>query len=137
MRFEIDSDEFERWMKQAKHTLRLVEVDLKVGGYDWACFKSQQACEFALKALLRALGRQAFGHNVLSFYREASEICGGSEEIEDCVSYLDKLYITPRYPDAFPEGFPAEHFTKRDALKAKECSEKVIKWVELCLASRP
>ncbi len=133
LKSRIDSDEFDRWMKQAKHTLRLVQADLEVEGYDWACFKSQQACEFALKALLRGLGRQAFGHNILLFYRQVSEICGGNEEIEDCVSYLDKLYIPPRYPDAFPEGSPANHFTKRDALRAKECAEKIIDWVERCL----
>ncbi len=85
---------------------------------------------------MRGLGRQVFGHNILSFYRQVSEICGGKEKIEDCVSYSDKLNIPPRYPDAFPKGSPAEHFTEKDALKAKECSKKIVEWVERCPSIR-
>jgi len=131
--FKVDWEEFDRWMRQAKHTLGLVDADLEMGGYDWACFKSQQACELALKALLRSLGRPAFGHNILSFYGEAAEMCGGSKELEECVIYLDKLYIPLRYPDAFPEGSPSEHFTEGDARRAKECSRRVLEWVEGCV----
>lgn len=128
----MDEEEFARWMNQAKHTFRLIDVDMEAGGYDWACFKAQQACEFALKALLRALGREAFGHNILAFYREAIGICEEGEALEACVSYLDKLYIPPRYPDAFPEGFPAERFTRSDAERARECARRVIEWIESC-----
>jgi len=86
-------------------TLRLIKADIDVEGYDWACFKAQQAAESALKATLRSVGHYAFGHNLLALFRDVKEICKiDDEELEECIAYLDKLYLPPRYPDAFPEG---------------------------------
>ena len=130
----IDCDEFRRWINQAEHTLRLIKSDIDAEGYDWACFKAQQAAENALKAALRSVGHYAFGHNLLALFRDVKEMCKiYDKEIEECIAYLDKLYLPPRYPDAFPEGYPAEHFTKLEAERAKSCAERVIAWVKRCI----
>ncbi|HIC93237.1 MAG TPA: HEPN domain-containing protein [Anaerolineae bacterium] len=61
----FDQDEFFRWMRQAEHTLTSAQRDAAEGDYSWACFKAQQAAEYAAKALLRGLGLPAFGHSIL------------------------------------------------------------------------
>ena len=34
------------------------------GIYNWACFKSQQSAEAAIKGLLHGLGLDAYGHSI-------------------------------------------------------------------------
>ncbi len=122
-----DRTEFERWMSQAKKTFELIDADIQYGGYAWACFKAQQAAEFAVKALLYLLGVPAFGHEISKLLRKIENV---PKEVMKCAKLLDKLYIPPRYPDAFPEGAPWEFFDEEDALQAKACAKKVIEWVE-------
>lgn len=133
----LDLREYERWMSQARKTLELVDADIEYGGYSWACFKAHQAAEYALKALLMLVGEPLFTHDLLRLSRRASEVCGEQppEEVRECIYMLDKMYIPPRYPDAFPEGAPWEHYTRREALEAKRCAAEVLGWVERC-ASR-
>ena len=132
----LDVKEYRRWMSQARKTLELVDADIEYGGYSWACFKAQQAAEYALKALLMLYGEPLFTHDLSRLLRRASELCGEEppEEVVECVFMLDKMYIPPRYPDAFPEGAPWEHYTRREALEAKECAVRVVRWVERCAA---
>ncbi len=125
---DLDCEEFRRWYSQAKHTFGLIDTDIVNEGYSWACFKAQQAGEMALKSVLKAVGRDSFGHGLLRLYRDCTGIIGGDPDITGSVSYLDKLYITPRYPDAFTEGSPWEHFTKGDATLAKDAAEKILAW---------
>ena len=133
----LDWREYERWMSQARKTLELVDADIAYGGYSWACFKAHQAAEFALKALLLLYGSPLFTHDLSRLLSKARELCGlePPREVVECVFLLDKMYIPPRSPDAFPEGAPWEHYTEREALSAKECAARVLGWVEEC-ASR-
>ena len=129
----VDWSEYERWIRQAKYTLRLIDADLEYGGYSWACFKAQQAAEYALKAILRCIGRPAFGHDLRSLCLEAREVCGDvPRDVWRCILLLDKMYIPTRYPDAFSSGAPFEHYDREEAEEAKSCAEKVIAWVEDC-----
>ena len=130
----VDWEEYNRWMRQALHTLRLIDADIEYGGYSWACFKAQQAAEYALKAILRCLGRPAFGHELRSLCLEVREICGDvPKDVWRCVLMLDKMYIPTRYPDAFSSGSPFEYYNREEAEEAKSCAEKVISWIELCV----
>jgi len=52
----LDAQEYERWMKSAYKTLESARRDRENGFYNWACFKSHQASDKALKALLWGLG---------------------------------------------------------------------------------
>ena len=132
----LDRSEYERWMSQARKTYELIDADIEYGGYSWACFKAQQAAEFALKALLLLYGEPLFTHDLSKLLRKASQLCGEKppEDVEECAHLLDKMYIPPRYPDAFPDGAPWEHYTRREALEAKECARRIIRWVEECAA---
>ena len=133
----LDCEEYHRWMRQAVYTLNAIRADVEYGAYSWACFKAQQAAELALKALLKALGKPAFGHNLVQFFKELAEYCGGADsELALCIGYLDKLYIPPRYPDAFVEGAPYERFTPQEAEMAAKCAERVVRWVEGCSPCR-
>ena len=58
----LDEGEFERWKRSALRTLESARRDLDGGDYNWACFKSHQAAEKALKALLWGVGRPRSGH---------------------------------------------------------------------------
>ena len=132
----LDIGEYRRWMSQARKTLELVDADIEYGGYSWACFKAQQAAEYALKALLMLYGEPLFTHDLRRLLERATALCGERPpgEVVDCIYLLDKMYIPPRYPDAFPEGAPWEHYTRREALEAKRCAVLVVGWVERCAA---
>jgi len=128
----FDWDEYERWMDQAKYTLRSIEADVSFGSYSWACFKAHQAAEYALKAFLRGAGKPAFGHDLRSLALEAGEYCD-HESILDRVLLLSKYYIPPRCPDAFPGGAPYQFYTRSEAEEAYKSAEEVIRWVEECV----
>ncbi|MGC8584197.1 MAG: HEPN domain-containing protein [Thermoproteus sp.] len=133
----LDCEEYDRWIRQAEYTYRSIEGDMGLQAYAWACFKAQQAAEFAVKALLRALGKPAFGHNLVALFNELSGLCGGVDErLKFCVGYLDKMYVTPRCPDALAEGVPYERYTREEAVEAAECARALIDWVKGCSPCR-
>jgi len=123
----LDEAEYERWMAQARHTLRSAEVDLREGFYDWACFKSHQAAELAVKALLWGLGRPRYGHSLLHL---ASEVEGLYGELRGILARLDKFYVAPRYADMWAEGSPHEYYTRGEAEEAVEWARTVLARVE-------
>jgi HEPN domain-containing protein len=53
------------------------------------------------------------------------------ERIRRKAATLDTYYIPTRYPSGLPGGIPAEAFEKRDADRAIEISEDVIKVIEV------
>ncbi|MCE4613758.1 MAG: HEPN domain-containing protein [Desulfurococcales archaeon] len=129
----LDWDEYWRWIRYAERTRQLIDADIEYGGYSWACFKSHQAAELALKALLHLVGNPRFGHDLVALLGEAVRVCGPADRsIVVCASVLNKMYIPPRYPDALPGGSPEEQYTLEEAVNAKECSTSIIEWVKSC-----
>ena len=131
----MDEAEFERWLRQAEHTLESARSDMEDGDYDWACFKAHQAAEYALKGLLRALGRGAFGHSVFRLIREVADL--GLEvgpELLRAARRLDRHYLAPRYPNQWAEGAPVDYYDEQDAgeaiSEAKSIIEAVRTWHE-------
>lgn len=127
----MDMDEYFRWHNQAEHTLRSSYRDLKEGDYSWACFKAQQAAEFGLKALLKAFGISAVGHSLVKLSNELDK--AGIERPEDYMKWarkLDRDYIQPRYPDAYPQGSPYEYYDEEDARLSIEYAQKILAFVE-------
>ena len=126
----FDEDEFKRWLEQAEHTLRSASSDLKSGDYNWACFKSQQAGEYSVKALLRGLGKPAFGHSILKLVKELKETgVSAPEELESFARSLDRHYVPPRYPNAYPAGSPFEFYDARVAQEAIESAERLLEFI--------
>ena len=123
----LDEEEYERWMSMAKMTLRSARRDLEGGDYNWACFKSQQAAEFAVKALLWGIGRPRYGHAVSKLIGEAGDV--PDEVVRACLR-LDKFYTAPRYADMWSEGAPHEYYSKEEAEEAIYYASKVIEFVE-------
>jgi len=130
----FDCGEAVKWVRHAKYTLDSVVADLEGGFYSWACFKSHQAAGLALKALLRGSGVESFGHDLISLWRRASEVCELLTDLSDCITYLNKMYIPPRYPDAWAgETPPYESYTRRDAEESRRCAGLIVNSVEVCV----
>ena len=125
----LDISEFKRWFNQAIHTYNSAQRDHEDGDFDWACFKFQQAAEFALKAFLRSTGKIGAGHSLLRLIEEIETVGIRTDEIKKCSLTLEKFYIPTRYPDAYPEGSPYEFYDTEEADKALECSSKIIEFV--------
>jgi HEPN domain-containing protein len=127
----FDEEEFLRWMKQAEHTLTSAQGDATEGDYGWACFKAQQAAEYAAKALLRGLGLPAFGHSVLGLVGEMErQGLSITEEVRQCARTLDRHYIPPRYANAYPAGSPFEYYDQETAEEAIACAQTVLEVVQ-------
>lgn len=124
----FDRDECTRWFEQAQHTLESAGRDLDDGDYAWSCFKSQQAAEYAAKAILRGYGRLAAGYSILRLLEEMRS--GGlafDESLLGRAKTLDRHYIPPRYPDAYPSGSPFEFYDEDTAQQALEAARDLIK----------
>jgi HEPN domain-containing protein len=122
--------EYERWMKQVKRTLNSAHRDLEGGDYEWASFKAQQAAELAVKALLRGMGFAPIGHSITRLLRSLQE--EGIEvprELFYSAMSLDRNYIAPRYPDAYPEGSPFEYYSEDIAREMIDHAAKIIEFV--------
>jgi len=62
-------------MAKAGHRhLESAKRDREARDYARACFKAEQRDQFALKALLRGLGRPAFGHSTSSLVEKVQEL---------------------------------------------------------------
>ena len=110
----IDCGEILRWLRQAEYTLESARVDARSGFHAWSCFKSHQVAEYSLKAVLRGVGVESFGHDLMELWRKANSICGSLKELRECIALLNKMYIPPRYPDAWAgEAVPFESYTER------------------------
>jgi len=125
----FDREEFERWMAQAEYTLKSAQNDLKAGFYSWACFKAQQAGEYAVKALLFGIGVMTYGHSIKKLLDILSQHVDVPEELFDYARLLDRHYIPPRYPDAYIEGAPYEYYGIKDAENAIDASIGIINFV--------
>lgn len=131
----FDRSEYERWQRQSEHTRASAERDRTAGDYDWACFKAQQSVEYMAKAVLRGLGKPAVGHSLVRLLQEAenSGIDVGEPLFADARD-LDRHYIPPRYPDAYPEGSPFEYYDDATAARAIEQADRLIsamqRWVD-------
>lgn len=123
----FDREEFARWSQWAAYTLNSARRDLEAGDYAWACFKAQQSAEYALKGLLRGWGMPGTGHSVLRL-AEQLERAGAAlpPGFTNRGRLLDRHYIPPRYPDAYPSGNPAEFYDRRTAGEAVEAAQEII-----------
>ncbi len=121
-----------RWFRQAEQDLDDARYNLEGKRYHLVCFLSQQSAEKALKAFLYARGEEmVWGHSVSELCKRAVSLDKDLERIRRDAATLDKYYIPTRYPNGLPGGMPAEAFEKRDADRAIEITEEVIKIIEM------
>lgn len=127
----FDREEYDRWIAQSRHTLASSRRDAEEGDHDWACFKAQQAGEYALKGLLRGLGRPAHGHATKRLLEALAE--AGLEvppAVLEAAQELDIHYIPARYPDAYPQGSPHEFYNAKRSGEALGAAEILLGWVK-------
>jgi HEPN domain-containing protein len=122
----FDWEEYRRWLEQARHTLNSARRDLEARDYAWACFKAQQAGEYAVKGVLRGAGRLGAGHSILKLLRELEETGMSVSDMSAHARTLDRHYIPPRYPDAYPAGSPFEFYDEKTAHEAIEAAAVLI-----------
>jgi len=125
----LDEEEYLRWVRSAESTLRSARGDWERGDYNWACFKAQQAAEFAVKGLLHGLGLPAYGHSVSKLLERLPESLGANCLIGEA-KVLDRCYVPTRYPNAWAEGTPADYYMREDAENAIKYAERIIRWVD-------
>ncbi len=116
------------WMDQAEGDLEHARSDLKGGFYDWACFSAQQSAETALKATFQKLGAEAWGHSVADLFEELAKTRPVPEELRNFALELDKAYIPTRYPNAHPSGSPRRRYTRYEADRMIQYSERILEF---------
>lgn len=127
----IEELEFRRWHEHARRTLESARRDMGAGDHNWACFKAEQAAQFAVKGLLRALGHEAFGHSLLRLLDDPADIgVGVPTAVQDAARSLEALDIASRYPDVYPSGTPSEFFDATRAAEAIDHARLVIRFTE-------
>ncbi len=116
----FDGQEFSRWRAAANDAAETAHLLAGTGRHSDACFHAEQAAQLALKALLRGLGLEAWGHDVIALGRRCAAELGQSwpRDIDRALVELSRLYIPTRYPDAHPGGTPADHYGAQDSAAA-------------------
>ena len=114
-----------RWLEKAMKFLDRARRDLMDGYYDFSALNSQQAAEFALKALLIAkTGYKPLTHSITELLRALSEIVDVQEELLGC-GKIEEHYIQARYPDA-----RMSEYTREEAEEALRCAEVILSYVK-------
>lgn len=126
----FDRREYERWLRQARHTLESAREDLENESYDWACFKAQQAAEYAAKGLLYGLGSIPTGHSILRLMGRLKRRGIDVGEALKHARALDRHYIPTRYPNAYPDGSPYEYYDRETAEEALSMAGRILEMIE-------
>ena len=125
------------WLAQALRDLRHAESSVALGDYEWACFAAHQAAEKALKAAYQALGREAWGHDLVRLLRGLREAgLNPPTALADAAAMLDKHYVAARYPSAYTEGYPGEHYTRGEAERCVEAARAILDWARGVVEAR-
>jgi HEPN domain-containing protein len=125
-------EEARRWLQQAKKDLEIGRSLGNMGEYAYACFHLEQASQKALKSFLYFMGkRYIWEHSIFNLAQQCAEYDSEFKELLDAGKYLDRFYLTTRYPDAVaPPALPYELFTEEDFKKALELAERILRFVE-------
>lgn len=129
--------EAERWFRQARADLDVVQTLVTAGHYAASCFHSQQAAEKALKAVLYAKGaRVVLGHSVRDLARQCAAVDDAFAGLVTEGALLDQFYIPTRYPNGLPSpAVPSEMYTASQAQMAREAAERILDAADIFLHS--
>ena len=111
------------WLNQAKNDLDWAKDSSKAGHYAQSCFVAQQVGEKALKAIAYFRGAVIVqGHSITKIAKDL----GINGKVESAAKKLDLYYITARYPDAFPMGYPSEFISEEQSIEAIQLAKNVL-----------
>ncbi|XP_061184826.1 sacsin-like [Saccostrea echinata] len=123
-----------RWFRQAEFDFLATSTDKnQPNAYNWACYKSHQSAEKALKALLyqRDADQVDRVHNLAALVQGLNdfELSGLARQLEG----ITGNYFRMRYPDAVPGGHgkatPSDIYTPNQAEEAVEIAGKILELV--------
>lgn len=126
----VKQHEWQRYQKQARHTLASAQRDYEAQDFDWACFKAHQAAELYLKGWLRSSDCFVTGHSIQRLLAQLPASVTISQKLQRCARELDKVYIPSRYPDAYTEGAPMDFYDAENAQMSLNCAETIANFVE-------
>jgi HEPN domain-containing protein len=124
-----------RWLRQAEADLQATELLLEGGRFDACAFYAHQVAEKALKAMLYALGERAWGHSLVALLEQIARVTGAALEPEllAAARTIDQHYVSARYPDAFQEQIPADHYTYELAEEGYQCAQLILEFARASL----
>jgi len=122
------------WFRQAKRDLEHAKRALTDGDYEWTCFAAQQSAEKAVKALFLKAKRIPWGHSVGALLQGLPSPWQPDDTTVDAGKELDKHYIPPRYPNAYPQGAPYDYYTRAEAERAIAHCTHILAFCEHILA---
>lgn len=114
--------EAERWWLTAQDDLEAAKTMHETGKFSHACFLSQQSAEKAIKALWLAIDGDPWGHSIQKLVMQYPE----QNMLQDMktwltnAAYLDKFYISTRYPNGLPDLTPGQTYILQDSEQAIE-----------------
>lgn len=117
------------WMAQAERDLKVARDNCAQGNFEWSAFQSQQAGEKAAKALLRYHNVELAGHTITALLQEAANYVEVPSDLLVAARQLDRHYITPRYPNGFAAGYPAQYYDEPTAQRCISNAEQILSFV--------
>ena len=129
-------DRSEDWLGQSRHTLGSAKLLAEGGFHDGACFQSQQAAEFAIKALYLSLKFEGWGHSLTYLLREIGDVRKVPDDVVRAAMRLDRHYIQTRDPNSFESGSPKDYFTEEDSKEAIQHAKAIIGFCETSLPQK-
>jgi len=124
------------WLDQSRHTLDSAKHLAEGGFHDGACFQSQQAAEFAIKAPYLSLKFEGWGHSLTSLLKEIERSVKVPENVLRAAKRLDRHYIQTRYPNGFDKGSPKDYYTEEDSKEAIQHAKAIIGFCEASLPQK-
>ena len=122
------TEEFERWVKQARHELEAARKDIENRFFADACYSAEQAAQKALKGYLYLKGaRSVWKHSVKELLDECTKFDPAFAAHADAGRVLDQYYIPTRYPDALaPPAGPFESYTETQAKESIVLAMQIV-----------
>src|SRR5687767_8653405 len=118
------------WLKEGQAELAAARDLLAGGHWSWCCFTSQQAAEKALNAICEHDQDPQSGHNLNPLLSSVAQRHPVPLPVRSASAQLNRYYIPARYPDAFPQGAPAEQYFESDGRAAYAQAEEVYRFAE-------
>jgi HEPN domain-containing protein len=117
-----------RWYLQGAKDGKTAEKNAQGGDFEVSCFLFHQAAEKILKGYLCLRGERSLeGHSAMRLAARCGEHDERFRGLLKVCSLLDLFYIPTRYPYAWPDGAPYEHFTLEHAQQAMDAFQDVYR----------
>lgn len=114
--------EAKRWWLTADEDLDAAKTLHESKKYSHACFLAQQSAEKAMKALWLAIDGDPWGHSIQKLvmqFPQQSKLRDPQNWLAHA-AYLDKFYISTRYPNGLPDLTPSQVYNMQDSAQAIE-----------------